>query len=92
MGMDIREVLNTLSSTKFIAQNAVQCDRKGQFYVDNGMNNVRAIINSRKTHVSFFCRYPHYTMVIDTILEEFAQEQGIQIKDRESCADIIAKF
>lgn len=90
--MDIREVLNTLSSTKFIAQNAVQCDRKGQFYIDNGMNNVRAIINAGKTHISFFCRYPHYTKVVDTMLEEFAQEQGLQIKDWESCAATIAKF
>lgn len=82
MGMDIREVLNTLSSTKFIAQNAVQCDRKGQFYVDNGMNNVRAIINSKKTHVSFFCRYSHYIEIVDSILEEFAAEQSLFI---ESC-------
>lgn len=85
-------MLNTLSRTKFNAQNAVQCDRKGQFYVDNGMNNVRAIINCEKTHISFFCRYPNHTMVIDTMLEEFAQEQGIQIKDWENCADTTAKF
>ncbi|MGI2867213.1 hypothetical protein [Vibrio alginolyticus] len=56
------------------------------------MNNVRAIINCEKTHISFFCRYPNYTMVIDTMLEEFAQEQGIQIKDWENCADTTAKF
>lgn len=52
--MDISEILNVLSRTKFNGQNVVPWDRKGQFYVDNGMNKVRAMLNSEKTHVSFF--------------------------------------
>lgn len=78
--MNTSEILNVLSRTKFNAQNAVQCDQKGQFYVDNGMNNVRAIINSEKTHISFFCRYSHYVDIVDSILEEFAAEQSLVIE------------
>ncbi len=68
--------------SKFNAQNAVQCDRKGQLYVDIGMNNVRAIINinSEKTHVSFFCRYSNYVEIVDSILEAFAAEQSLVIE------------
>ncbi len=66
--------------SKFNAQNAVQCDRKGQFYVDIGMNNVRAIINSKKTHVSFFCLYSNYVEIVDSILEAFAAEQSLVIE------------
>lgn len=66
--------------SKFNAQNAVQYDRKGQLYVDIGMNNVRAIINSEKTHVSFFCRYSNYVEIVDSILEAFAAEQSLVIE------------
>lgn len=82
--MNIQEVLNVLSRTKFNARNAVQCDRKVQFYVDNGMNNVRAMINSEKTHVSFFCRYSHYVDIVDSIIEEFAAEQSLVIESWEN--------
>ncbi|EJF4093026.1 hypothetical protein DFX34_RS22100 [Vibrio parahaemolyticus] len=44
------------------------------------MNNVRAIINSEKTHISFFCRYSHYVDIVDSILEEFAAEQSLVIE------------
>ncbi|ARN66511.1 hypothetical protein FORC36_1994 [Vibrio vulnificus] len=66
--------------SKFNAQNAVQCDRKGQFYVDIVMNNVRAIINSEKTHIWFTCRYSHYIDILDSIIEEFAVEQSLAIE------------
>ncbi|HHX8673510.1 TPA: hypothetical protein ACVO4Z_003582 [Vibrio alginolyticus] len=48
------------------------------------MNNVRAIINSEKTHVSFFCRYSNYVEIVDSILEAFAAEQSLVI---ESCGN-----
>lgn len=80
--MNIRKVLNNLSKTKFNGQRAVQCESsKDQFSIDNGMNNVRAIINSEKTHVTFFCRYTHYVDIIDSILEEFAVEQSLLLEN-----------
>ncbi|EGR3373041.1 hypothetical protein DMJ27_09740 [Vibrio parahaemolyticus] len=82
--MNTSEILNVLSRTKFNALNAVQCDRKGQLYMDIGMNNVRAIINSEKTHVSFLCRYSNYVEIVDSILEAFAAEQSLVIESSEN--------
>ncbi|EIJ2377351.1 MULTISPECIES: hypothetical protein [Vibrio] len=48
------------------------------------MNNVRAIINSEKTHVSFFCRYSNYVEIVDSILEAFAAEQSLVIESSEN--------
>ncbi|MCR9311857.1 hypothetical protein R8N68_13805 [Vibrio sp. 1974] len=48
--------------------------------MDNEMNNVRAIINSKKTHVSFFCLYSNYVEIVDSILEAFAAEQSLVIE------------
>ncbi len=83
--MNIREVLNNLSKTKFNGQRAVQSESsKDQFCIDNGMNNVRAIINSNKTHIRFFCRYTYYVDIVDSILEAFAAEQSLVIESREN--------
>ncbi|EKP4406570.1 hypothetical protein CGJ07_24250 [Vibrio parahaemolyticus] len=78
--IDTSEILNILSRTKFNAWHAVKCVQKGEFYVDNEMNNVRAIINSKKTHVSFFCLYSNYVEIVDSILEAFAAEQSLVIE------------
>ncbi|EJG1691999.1 hypothetical protein [Vibrio parahaemolyticus] len=48
------------------------------------MNNVRAMINSEKTHVSFFCRYSYYVDIVDSIIEEFAAEQSLVIESWEN--------
>ncbi|EOV0102397.1 MULTISPECIES: hypothetical protein [Vibrio] len=48
------------------------------------MNNVRAIINSEKTHVSFLCRYSNYVEIVDSILEAFAAEQSLVIESSEN--------
>ncbi|MDW1948988.1 MULTISPECIES: hypothetical protein [unclassified Vibrio] len=55
------------------------------------MNNVRAIINSEKTHISFFCRYSHYVDIVDSILEEFAAEQSLVIESEKIPPQIKAR-
>ncbi len=82
--MDIGEVLNELSTTKFNAEHAVQYEwDKNQFCIDNGMNNVRAVIDEKRKLILFCCRYPHYIDIAEELLTEFADEQALLIENLE---------
>ena len=77
--MDIKAILNQLSRATFNAEHAVQCEwDHNQFVVDNGMNNIRAIIDSKKGLILFHCRYPHYVGVVEGLLTKFIAEQGLR--------------
>jgi hypothetical protein len=77
--MNPREVINQLSRTKFKAR-AVRCEWNAhQFAIDNGMNNVRAEISSDNAQILFCCRYSQYVNVIESIVREFADEQGLSL-------------
>ncbi|MGR2821685.1 hypothetical protein ABMX69_10990 [Vibrio vulnificus] len=79
--MNIRDVLNLLSRAKFHAGRAVQCEsNKNQFMIDNGMNNVRAVINREVGLILFNCRYEQYIKGMDIVIEDFAAEQALSIK------------
>ncbi|GMM77345.1 hypothetical protein [Vibrio alginolyticus] len=42
------------------------------------MNNIRAIIDSKKGLILFHCRYPQYIAVVEGLLTEFIAEQGLR--------------
>ncbi|MEH0666599.1 hypothetical protein H4F18_02795 [Vibrio scophthalmi] len=82
--MNIREVLDQLARTKFKATCAVQFEwDQNQFSVDNGMNNVRAVIDERRKLILFCCRYLHYIDIAEELLTEFADEQALLIENLE---------
>ena len=78
--MDIKAVLNQSSRAAFNAEHAVQCEwDHNQFVVDNGMNNIRAVVDSTKGLILLFhCRYPQYIGVVESLLTEFIAEQGLR--------------
>jgi hypothetical protein len=77
--MNPKEVINQLSRNKFKAR-AVQCEwNANQFAIDNGMNNIRAEVNSDNAQILFRCRYSQYVNVIESIVREFADDQGLSL-------------
>ncbi|MEZ8100253.1 hypothetical protein [Vibrio bivalvicida] len=82
--MNIREVLDQLARTKFKANCAVQFEwDQSQFSVDNGMNNIRAVISKERKLILFCCRYPQYVDMVEELLTEFADEQALLIENLE---------
>ncbi|EGR0126611.1 hypothetical protein FR264_01475 [Vibrio vulnificus] len=78
--MNTRDVLSLLSRTKFNAERTVQCGaNRNAFLIDNGMNNVRAVINEEVGLILFSCRYHQYIKVVEAIVEEFAVGQALTI-------------
>lgn len=79
--MDVEEVLNELSITKFNAERAVQCNwNNNQFLIDSGMNNIRAVVDNKRKLILFSCRYPHYIDIAEELVIEFAGEQALLIE------------
>ncbi|MFA0143233.1 hypothetical protein AB4430_15890 [Vibrio kanaloae] len=79
--MDIGEVLNELSTTKFNAERAVPCSwNNDQFLIDSGMNNIRAVVDNNRNLILFSCRYPHYIDIAEELVIEFAYEQALLIE------------
>lgn len=81
--MNVRETLDLLSQMKFGALRAVQCEwNHNQYIVDNGMNNIRAVVDSEKNLILFHCRYPNYIEVMESLLATFTFEQGLFTSNR----------
>jgi hypothetical protein len=80
--MDIREVLDQLARTKFKATCVVQLEwDQNQFSVDNGMNNIRAVIDEKRKLILFCCRYPHFIDIAEELVRDFATEKALLIKN-----------
>lgn len=75
--MNTRAVLDQLAQTKFNAPCAVQCEwNESQFVIDNGMNNIRAVIDSERGLILLHCRYSPYVDIGEELIKQFAAEQG----------------
>lgn len=75
--MNTRAVLDQLARTKFKASCAVQCEwNHNQFVIDNGMNNIRAVVNKDRELILLYCRYPPYIDIGEELIKQFAAEQG----------------
>lgn len=76
--MNVRETLDLFSQTKFGAIRAAQCEwNHNHFIIDNGRNNIRAVVDFDKNLILFHCRYPHDIEVIESLLTTFTSEQGL---------------
>ncbi|MFH4853667.1 hypothetical protein WMY96_04200 [Vibrio diabolicus] len=72
-----RSVLDQLAQTIFSAPCAVQCEwNPEQFAIDNGMNNIRAVIDDGKGLILLYCRYSQYIDIGESVIKQFAAEQG----------------
>lgn len=75
--MNTRSVLDQLAQTRFNAPCAVQCEwNESQFVIDNGMNNIRAVIDSERGLILLHCRYSPYVDICEELIKQFAAEQG----------------
>jgi len=79
-----KEVLDQFARIKFQSTCAVQCEwNQAQFVVDNGMNNIRAVVDAEKGLIMLYCRYSQYIDIGDELLKQFADEQGFSTKSVE---------
>jgi hypothetical protein len=76
--MNKRAVLDQLAQTMFNAPCAVQCEwNPDQFGIDNGMNNIRAVIDNDRGLILLHCRYSQYIDIGESVIKQFATEQGL---------------
>jgi hypothetical protein len=74
--MNTRLVLDQLAQTMFNAPCAVQCEwNPDQFAIDNGMNNIRAVIGNDRGLILLHCRYSQYIDIGEEVINKFADEQ-----------------
>ncbi|HHC7268971.1 TPA: hypothetical protein ACN30M_002771 [Vibrio parahaemolyticus] len=82
--MNKRSVLDQLAQTKFNAPRAVQCEwNPDQFVIDNGMNNIRAVVDSERGLILLHCRYSLYIDIGEEVVKQFAEEQGYSTESLE---------
>ncbi|WP_447041241.1 hypothetical protein [Vibrio parahaemolyticus] len=82
--MNTRLVLDQLAQTMFNAPNAVQCEwNPDQFAIDNGMNNIRAVVDNDRGLIMLHCRYSPYIDIGEEIVKQFAEEQGYSTESLE---------
>ncbi|EJP4176565.1 hypothetical protein NUE03_002747 [Vibrio vulnificus] len=75
--MNTRLVLDQLAQTMFNAPCAVQCEwNPDQFAIDNGMNNIRAVVDNDMGLILLYCRYSPYIDIGESVIKQFATEQG----------------
>ncbi|MDW1924915.1 hypothetical protein R7Q39_05705 [Vibrio sp. 947] len=77
-------VLDQLAQTMFNAPCAVQCEwNPDQFAIDNGMNNIRAVVDNDRGLIMLHCRYSPYIDIGEEIVKQFAEEQGYSTESLE---------
>ncbi|BBL90680.1 hypothetical protein VroAM7_33330 [Vibrio rotiferianus] len=82
--MNTRLVLDQLAQTMFNAPCAVQCEwNPDQFAIDNGMNNIRAMVDNDRGLIMLHCRYSPYIDIGEEIVKQFAEEQGYSTESLE---------
>ncbi|EPJ2748638.1 hypothetical protein [Vibrio parahaemolyticus] len=82
--MNTRLVLDQLAQTMFNAPCAVQCEwNPDQFAIDNGMNNIRAVVDNDRGLIMLHCRYSPYIDIGEEIVKQFAEEQGYSTESLE---------
>ncbi|HFI9804301.1 TPA: hypothetical protein ACGSUT_004382 [Vibrio parahaemolyticus] len=75
--MNTRLVLDQLAQTIFNAPCAVQSEwNPDQFAIDNGMNNIRAVVDNDRGLILLYCRYSPYIDIGESVIKQFATEQG----------------
>lgn len=70
--LNIEDTLSQFAETYFGAIRAVQIDEY-QFDIDNGLNNLRAIIKPEQGLIAFCCRYERDVPRTEAKLEKFIE-------------------
>ncbi|ATC93833.1 hypothetical protein [Pseudoalteromonas tunicata] len=76
--LSVKDALNQFAQRYFDAQAAVQLEEY-QYAVDNGMNDLRAVIKPEHHLITFCCRYKKDIQRTENIVKKFAHENGLQI-------------
>lgn len=81
--LDQNVLLTKFAQEYFKAREAVQIDAY-QYSVDNGLNDLRAVIKPDLHLIAFCCRYKKDVQRTDTIVREFAVKNGLEVRVFES--------
>ncbi len=76
--VDEKVLLTLFAKEHFKALEAVQIDTY-QYGVDNGLNDLRAVLKPELNLITFCCRYEKDVQRIETIIRQFAVEHGLQL-------------
>ena len=75
---DQNMLLTKFAQEYFKAREAVQIDAY-QYSVDNGLNDLRAVIKPDLHLITFCCRYKKDVQRTDTIVRQFAVKNGLDV-------------
>jgi hypothetical protein len=76
--LSVKDALNQFANGYFDAQTAAQLDEY-QYVVDNGMNDLRAVIKPERHLITFCCRYKKDVPRTEDIVKKFAYENDLQV-------------
>ncbi len=76
--VDSHNLLSQFAVETFGAREAVRIDER-QFGIDNGMNDVRAVLKEDKNLITFCCRYEKDLQRTEDKIHHFAQLYDLQI-------------
>ncbi len=79
---DIQMLLTACAWEYFNSSRAVKIDTR-QWGIDNGMNNVRAVIRNNGTIRAFCCRYRRDVQMTEDKVQRFSQAHDLQLVDLE---------
>ncbi len=79
---NIQMLLTAFAWEYFNASRAVKIDNH-RWGIDNGMNNVRAVIRNDGTIIAFCCRYQRDVQMTEDKVQRFSQAHDLQLVDLE---------
>lgn len=71
--VSILQVLNNMAVTKFKAHKAILLSN-GNFNIDGGINDVRAVVSDKSGVIKFFCRYIRDIPRVESLVNDFAYQ------------------
>jgi len=67
------QVIDKIAVAKFKAKKAI-CLDNGNFNIDGGLNDVRAVINEEVDLIKFCCRYTRDVPRVESLISDFVYE------------------
>jgi len=69
------KVLNDIAVTKFKANRAVLL-ANGNVNIDNGLNDVRAVLSDHENVIKFCCRYTNDVSKVEALISDFVHQNA----------------
>ena len=74
--LDVQETLSMFAVEHYNGREAVQIDST-QYGVDNGMNDLRAVLKPEEGLIAFCCRYEQDVARVEAKVLEFSQKHSL---------------